>query len=63
MYLLEITLLVLHCVMQNEVITFKASKHFREHLEKQAVRKKLKPGTYIKAVLKKYTKYKEPEIL
>lgn len=38
-------------------------KHFREHLEKCAEKKRLKLGTYIKALLKKETKYKEKELV
>lgn len=49
--------------MKSNVMTFKASKPFREHLEQQAIKKKLKTGTYIKAVLKKHSKYKEPDPL
>ena len=49
--------------MQTKVITFKASPHFAQHLEKQGNKKRLKLGTFIKAVLKKHTKYKEPELL
>lgn len=44
-------------------MTFKANSHFRKHLEKAAKDKKLKVGTFIKALLKKHTQYKEPEIL
>lgn len=37
---------------------------FRRHLEKRANEKKIKRlGTYIKAVLKKATNYKEKEIV
>lgn len=35
----------------------------REHLEKAAKAKNMKLGTYIKAVLKKKTGYKDPEIM
>jgi len=49
--------------MRSDVMTFKANKHFREHLEKKAIEKKLKTGTFIKAVLKKYTGYKEKELV
>lgn len=39
-------------------------KDFRTHLEKCAKRKKIKQlGTYIKAVLKKETAYKEKELV
>ena len=44
-------------------MTFKANDHFRTHLENKALDKDLKVGTYIKAILKKHTGYKEPEIV
>lgn len=47
----------------SDVITFKAKEHFRKHLEKKSGEKKLKLGTFIKAVLKKYTGYKEEELI
>jgi predicted DNA binding CopG/RHH family protein len=48
-------------LMRSEVVTFKASEHFRAHIEQEAKKKGIKTGTFIKAVLKKYTKYKENE--
>lgn len=48
---------------KGNVITFKASDDFSEHLQRQAAKKKLKRGTYIKAILKKYTGYKEKELV
>lgn len=44
-------------------MTFKASGDFREHLEEKAEEKGLKVGTFIKAILKKYTGYKEKELV
>jgi Leu/Phe-tRNA-protein transferase len=38
-------------------------EHFRKHLEKCAKKNELKLGTYIKALLKKETKYKEKELV
>jgi predicted DNA binding CopG/RHH family protein len=49
--------------MAQKVFPIKLSDHFRKHIEKQAVRRGLPTGTFIKAVLKKYTRYKEPELL
>ena len=49
--------------MKSDVMTFKANPEFRAHLEKQAEKRKLRVGTYIKAVLKKYTSYKEKELV
>ncbi len=49
--------------MQKQVLTFKASDDFVQHLQGQADKKRLKLGTFIKAVLKKHTKYKEPELV
>lgn len=47
----------------NDVFCLKLDKDFREHLDKQAVKKNLRLGTYIKAVLKKHSKYKKPELV
>lgn len=45
-------------------MSFKASEDFKQHLEKQAHKKGFKKtGTYIKAILKKYTKFKEKELI
>lgn len=46
-----------------KTITFKAKEDFKEHLDKQALKKGLPTGTYIKAILKKYTKFKEKELV
>lgn len=46
-----------------DVMTFKADKSFREHLEKKAKDNKLKVGTYLKVILKKHTGYKERELV
>lgn len=47
----------------NLVLNFKVSQHFKDHIVNAAKRKGLKPGTFIKAVIKKHTKYKEPELV
>lgn len=46
-----------------KTITFKASDDLKEHLDKQAVKKGLATGAYIKAILKKFTKFKEKELV
>lgn len=46
---------------QDEVITFKASSEFKGHLNKLAIKKETKVGTLIKAILYKYTKFKEKQ--
>jgi predicted DNA binding CopG/RHH family protein len=46
-----------------KTITFKASDQFAEHIGKQAVKKGLKVGTFIKAVLKKHTNFKEKDLV
>jgi len=46
-----------------KTITFKASEDFKQHLDKQAIKKGLATGTYIKAILKKFTKFKERELV
>ena len=46
-----------------KTITFKAKDDFKEHIDKQAFKKGLSTGAYIKAILKKYTKFKEKELV
>jgi predicted DNA binding CopG/RHH family protein len=48
---------------KNTVINFKASDHLRDAIVKNAHKKGLTPSTFIREVIKKYIKYKEPEIL
>lgn len=48
---------------RSDILTFKASSHFRNHLNKKATEKNLKLGTFIKAILKKHTAYKEPDLV
>ena len=45
------------------VLNFKVSEHLKGEIVKAAEKKGLAPGTFIKAVIKKYIKYKEPEIV
>lgn len=46
-----------------KTITFKAKEDFKEHIDKQAVKKGISTSAYIKAILKKYTKFKEKELV
>jgi len=46
-----------------EAITFKIKPDFKKHIEKQAKGKHLSTGSFIKAVLKKHTKYVEPDLV
>lgn len=48
---------------QSEILNFKASKHLKNAIKKAADEKGLKPGTFIKAVVKKHIRYKEPELV
>ena len=48
---------------KSDVMTFKISEDFRAHIESEAKKRNLKPGTFVKAVLKKYTKFKEKELI
>jgi predicted DNA binding CopG/RHH family protein len=48
---------------KSNVINFKASDHLREAIVKNAQKKGLTPSTFIREIIKKYIKYKEPEIL
>jgi len=49
--------------MKQTLITFKTTPHFKEFVEKQAKRAKLSTSKYIKEVVKKHSKYKEPELI
>jgi len=46
-----------------KTITFKAKEDFKKHIDDQAVKKGLSTSAYIKAILKKYTKFKEKELI
>lgn len=46
-----------------EVFSLKLKEDFYKHLEARADEKKLKVGTYMKAILKKHTGYKEKELI
>lgn len=46
---------------QGKTFSFKVSEDFRQHIVSQAVKRNLSTGAFVKAVLKKYTKYKEPK--
>ena len=48
---------------KNQVMNFKVSEHFRDAIVKSANKAGLTPSVYIREVIKKYIKYKEPEIL
>lgn len=48
---------------QSEILNFKASKHLKKAIKDAADAKGLKPGTFIKAVVKKHIKYKEPDLV
>lgn len=48
---------------KGNILNFKVSDHFKGEIVKHAERAGLKPGTFIKAVIKKHIKYKEPELV
>jgi predicted DNA binding CopG/RHH family protein len=48
---------------QEEIITFKITGHFKQHIKSQAVKRGLSVSDYLKRVAKKHSKYKEPEIV
>jgi hypothetical protein len=49
--------------MNGTILTFKVKPDFKQFIEKQAKKKGLKTGAYIKAVLKKHTGFKERELV
>lgn len=48
---------------QSNILNFKVSDHLKAEIEKQAQKAGLRPGAFIKAVVKKHIKYKEPELV
>ncbi len=47
---------------QTEIITFKASKAFKTYIEAKAKDKGLPLAAWIKAVVRKQTGFREPEV-
>jgi len=45
------------------ILNFKTSEHLKNEITRHATAAGLKPGTFIKAVVKKYIKYKEPDLV
>jgi hypothetical protein len=45
------------------ILNFKASKHLKEAILVAADEANLRPSTFIKAVVKKHIKYKEPNLV
>ncbi len=48
---------------QTKLVTFKLTEDFEKFLDKKANEKAMSRGAMIRAVLKKYLKYKEPELV
>lgn len=48
---------------KNNILNFKVSEHLKEAIIKNAERKGLTPSQFVREVVKKYIKYKEPEIV
>jgi predicted DNA binding CopG/RHH family protein len=48
---------------KNQVLNFKVSEHLKNAISKSAERAGLPPSAFIREIIKKYIKYKEPEIL
>ena len=48
---------------QDNILNFKVSDHLKQAIIKSAERIGLRPSTYIREVVKKYIKYKEPEVV
>jgi predicted DNA binding CopG/RHH family protein len=49
--------------MKSKVVTFKAREDFYAHIEAEARRRGLPVGTYIKAVLAKFSKFKQKAVI
>jgi predicted DNA binding CopG/RHH family protein len=48
---------------KSEVLNFKVSEHLRDAIIRSAQRAGIKPSVYIREIVKKYIKYKEPDLL
>lgn len=48
---------------KGKILNFKVSEHLKNAILKSAQRKGLKPSEFIRAVVKKHIKYKEPELI
>lgn len=49
--------------MKRTILTVEIDPELKEHLDKQAVKKKVNLSRYIRAALKKASKYKEKDIV
>lgn len=49
--------------MKRTFLTIELDPELKEHIDKQAIRKKITISRYVRAALKKVSKYKEPDIL
>ncbi len=45
------------------ILNFKASEHLKNAIKAAADQAGLKPGTFVKAVVKKHIKYREPNLV
>jgi hypothetical protein len=49
--------------MKRTILTLEVEPELKEHLEKQAVKKNVTTSRYVRAVLKKGTKFKERDLV
>ena len=49
--------------MKNTIINFKTTEHLRDAIKKSAQRKGLTPSAFVREIVKKYIKYKEPDLI
>lgn len=49
--------------IKGEILNFKVSEHLKSEIEAHARKKGLTPGKFVREIVKKYIKYKEPELV
>lgn len=48
---------------KDQILNFKVSEHLLDAINKSAQRAGIRPSVYVREIVKKYIKYKEPDIL
>lgn len=48
---------------KDSIFNFKVTDHFKEAIEKNAIKAGLRPSSFVREVVKKYIKYKEPDLI
>lgn len=49
--------------IKGSILNFKVSEHLKEEIQTHARRNGMSPSKFVREVVKKFIKYKEPEVL